>query len=685
MSQTQPRIFISGSPFFNNYYLSKNTNELTWTAISKIENILKINKIVSATDNHKIFGRSHLLIWTGKSQLELYEKEKETKIFKIENEQIKDIQCGDGHYLILTKSGKVYSLSNYNYYDYQKIEEYSKIPLEDFKESQLSEIVPVPFFNNKKNNCKVKSLAMCYQTNYFLCYNGKLYGNGYNKNGYLGDKTTKSKNKPCIIFEDVKRVFGGMGAQHFFFITKKSRELFSCGYNLFGQCSIGKTKNKLNSPQKVPDWNANDILEIHCFAKHTILITKDGKTYSCGSGESNGIGEYAFFFQEIPKLKNKKPIKVTGGKSITLYLSTEKKLYGWGFSSNKTNRSYKKINTDNYWLQPRKIHLPDVFENNLIPFDCSCGIDDLIYLYPNYVNILKQDLKLLFRSKKYCDSKLIIFKDNKKEKEKTSEIVIPIHRLIVELRTRLKIEQIGKIFNEKRYNKKEINLFLQWIYYDEINFKILNFLQKAFKALKLTFPPQNSLEKDLLKLYNDNESKDFSIYVEKKTFTNQKNRKQNKNKKRKENEKIMETNVGNEKPTIGEEQDKNKQNKKINKINEEKEYERIKVHKLILLTRSKLFSDMFDNLNEEEKNINQIRDYTGKSKDSIEILMKYFYTDKMDLNENELFKIDPELIFEELEDSIEYYQLNENGNLIEELNQIKNKQNVLKMHQYLYY
>ncbi|KAJ6250059.1 hypothetical protein M0813_16431 [Anaeramoeba flamelloides] len=75
---------------------------------------------------------------------------------------------------------------------------------------------------------------------------------------------------------------------------------------------------------------------------------------------------------------------------------------------------------------------------------------------------------------------------------------------------------------------------------------------------------------------------------------------------------------------------------------------------------------MFENITEESKSV---KDYSGKSIESIEILIKYFYTEKIELTADH----DPLLIIEELEDSIEYYQLNENSNILSQLNEIKIK------------
>ncbi|KAJ6235418.1 hypothetical protein M0813_28611 [Anaeramoeba flamelloides] len=71
---------------------------------------------------------------------------------------------------------------------------------------------------------------------------------------------------------------------------------------------------------------------------------------------------------------------------------------------------------------------------------------------------------------------------------------------------------------------------------------------------------------------------------------------------------------------------------------------------------------MFDYVNEKD-NTNKVQDYTNKSIKSLKILIKYFYTNSIELTTNQ----DPKLIVDELSDAVEYYQLNDQCNLENEL------------------
>ncbi|KAJ6235547.1 speckle-type poz protein [Anaeramoeba flamelloides] len=121
---------------------------------------------------------------------------------------------------------------------------------------------------------------------------------------------------------------------------------------------------------------------------------------------------------------------------------------------------------------------------------------------------------------------------------------------------------------------------------------------------------------DLSNLYKDNNSKDFTIKI---------------------------------KEELSDESSDESSNESFN--------ESIKVHKIILLIRSELFRNMFNSI--EDKNITSIFDYSGKSYETLKCLINYFYTDKLVIKDGD----DPDLICEELEDAIEYFQLNIKSNL----------------------
>ncbi|KAJ6236997.1 btk-binding protein-related [Anaeramoeba flamelloides] len=573
-----------------------------WNKIS-LKKTQTIKKIVCASDFN-----FHFLVWKKPNKLEFYEKDKKKRKCQLpKNETIKDIDSSHYTYQILTESGKVWSLANKN--------AYKEVPLLDADQSTFEEIRPVTFFEEKK--LFVNSLAMGSASCYYLCNGDQLYASGSNAFGQLGldQKIGDQELMPVYVRDKVTKIFG-TDAMNFFFITSKPDLLYGCGNNTYEQLGIGSTVSQ-SIPTAVKNIKGSEILTVSSSYTHSTLITKKGQTFGCGHWRKNGIGAGKTIFTLIPQLKEKKAVQLATGRNRTLVLTNQNELYGWGRLDNlfPTNKS----NNNNNQNIPTKISLPGFFTNYLGSKDMiqiAIG-SKLCFIYLDFKNTLSQDLRLLFETKKFCDCEI-----------GTLGTQIPVHKNLIECRTKLTIDQIqNKLFVEKSINKEQTLSFLKWIYSDEIS--EIEKLEQTFNLLELAFPPSvdNTLEKDIAQLYKDDDSKDFKILVK-----------------------------------IDDQEDNE------NKENEEGNYEEIPVHKFILYARSGLFRAMFDYVNEKE-NTNKIQDYTHKSIKSLEILIKYFYTNSIELTANQ----DPELIVDELSDAVEYYQLNDQCNLDSELLKIKNQ------------
>ncbi|KAJ3424636.1 hypothetical protein M0812_29359 [Anaeramoeba flamelloides] len=589
---SKPKIYLFATKKFERF-CSKNQLPL-WSEVDKIEEPELVKKVVITLE--------HFLVWKTTGTLQLYRNlvSKALEYKLPNNEMIKDIHAGYQSFLILTECGKVYSIAELN--------NYKEIPMIDPRKSKWNLIRPVPFF--EENNLFVESITMGGGTNYFLCKGNKLYTNGYNSYGQLLNGTKIDNQLPIHVCDNVDRVFSGVHSIHCF-LTKTSGELFACGYNDNGQLGTGNVSHQ-NNLVEVIKWKSSDITDIYCSFNASLLLSKEGKLYSCGESRLTGTRTQSKVFTEIPSLQDHTFTKIQGGENFFFAQTSEYELYGWGLTPNLFPN--QKI-TIELLQEPIKITLPTYFVDNKIHFTISTGSKG-IFVYSESLNSLHEDFKKLFESKRYCDSIIVVSNKDK----------IPCHKLIIELRTNLKIEQIQNIFNQKNFTCEEINCFLQYVYYDyQSN---TEFVKKIFKSLNLNYPNENNLVSDLLKLYKNEESKDFNILV------------------------------AEDNDEVGEEEEQ-----------EEDIFEEIPVHKLILLTRSGLFREMFENINEKEQNTNQIKDYSGKTIESLELLIKYFYTNSIKLTADD----DPELVVEELGDATEYYQLSEASNLKLELDKIKSQ------------
>ncbi|KAJ6226980.1 btk-binding protein-related [Anaeramoeba flamelloides] len=592
-------LYITGfKKVFSFLTQEKNNNLPKWTE-SKIKKTQTIKKIVSGNP-------PNFLVWKKPNKLEFYQKDSEKRKYQLpKKEKIKDIVSSFQTYQILTESGKVWSLANEN--------RFKEVPLLDADQSTFEKISPITFFQEKK--LFVNSLVMGFTSCYYLCNGDQLYASGSNSQGRLGIGKSKGlKPLPVYVQDKVSKIFAGSHSSSFFFTTSQPDLLYSCGNNRDGELGIGSTVDQ-STPTVVQNFKGSEILTVSSGYYHSILITQKGQTYSCGYQRTNGHGVQKTIFTLIPQLKEKKAVQLSTGSTQTLVLTDQNELYGWGFNED----FYYPTDESNSSKFPTKISLPGFFTNYLESKDLiriACG-SNISFLYLDFKNTLSQDLRILFHSKKFCDCEIGNLKNQ-----------TPVHKALIEFRTKLTIDQIQKkLFGEKKSINKEQTLdFLKWVYYDEISDKDINKLEQTFNLLKLTYPPSvdNTLEKDIAQLYKDDDSKDFKIMVK-----------------------------------IEEDDQEDDEDKEGN-------YEEIPVHKFILLARSGLFRSMFDYVNEKE-NLNKVQDYTNKSIESLKILIKYFYTNSIELKTNQ----DPKFIVDELSDAVEYYQLNDQCNLESELLKIK--------------
>ncbi|KAJ3427999.1 hypothetical protein M0812_25630 [Anaeramoeba flamelloides] len=256
---------------------------------------------------------------------------------------------------------------------------------------------------------------------------------------------------------------------------------------------------------------------------------------------------------------------------------------------------------------PIKIKIPDY--NRINPL----GIGNGVYSIPIFTvsgTSLAKDFLNLYESQEFTDFEINGFK---------------IHKYFVEFRLDSSIEKIQQIL--KKYSKEETNIFLIWLYSGlRRNSQLVNTICSQFGIQK---PELKKLKDDLKKLYKEEETKDFKILVQ-----------------------------------------------DVDDLDDENEYEdeddayfeEIPVHKFILLARSGLFRELFKNISKKENEIsNSVKDYSKKSIESLEILIRYFYNDDIELTADD----DPQLVFDELSDAAEYYQLSENNNFNSLLELIK--------------
>ncbi|KAJ6230142.1 hypothetical protein M0813_07131 [Anaeramoeba flamelloides] len=415
-----------------------------------------------------------------------------------------------------------------------------------------------------------------------------------------------------------------------FFLNKTTNILFGCGDSSDGK--LGKPEIT-ESNAKIQKLHENVANVFGGYSDHTLMMKTDGKLYGFGFNQDGqlGLGHKDNVFQPT-QIKLEFPVedisKIRLASRLTSILTNDGKLYVTGnnlitgLGSNLTE--FKQY--------------PQFKNNNTIIKDIDCGSDLFVILtqdneiwvqgaFYDFIsknssviskiqtgNNLTNDLSS-FNQIKCCDENLIyfFFESNSYLSQDLEKLLkngyfsdcniqdIPVHKILIETRIGKTFDLIKK-YLESNCKLNEIQDLLKWIYCDEmINSKrtneILNHfgIQKAQKTKLLT--------NDLKQLLFDEQTSDFKLVVK------------------------------------NEEDD------------DEDEEEELYIHKFILAARSGLFLNMFQNI---EENLQKVKDYSGKSLETIELLISFLYTDELPITAD----TEQEFIKEEFEDIVEYYQLN---------------------------
>lgn len=136
--------------------------------------------------------------------------------------------------------------------------------------------------NEDINPCKIKQIAGGYGHTMILMKSGELWSCGYNNYGQLGlgSKTTQKTFTYCL--KNVEFVACGY---NFTFVIKTDGTLWSCGRNNKGQLGLGNTTD-INYFEQV----TSDVKFVSCGYDFTYIIKNDGTLWSCGDGTDYKTG-----------------------------------------------------------------------------------------------------------------------------------------------------------------------------------------------------------------------------------------------------------------------------------------------------------------------------------------------------------------------------------------------------------
>ncbi|KAJ3434033.1 ribonuclease mrp protein subunit snm1 [Anaeramoeba flamelloides] len=239
---------------------------------------------------------------------------------------------------------------------------------------------------------------------------------------------------------------------------------------------------------------------------------------------------------------------------------------------------------------------------------------------------------------------------------------LPFNSFLLKIRTKMNPKDIKNDIEKSNCSQINLNYFLHWVYGDDTLYWTQP-VNEVFGVIGFRSDLTN-IAKDLENCLKNN-LVDFDFYIK---MNNHKKQQENENKNENENENENKNENKNEKEKeIEKEIEKEKEietNKhQQNKTKNIQKKDQIYFHKIIFWARSKMFRLFVENINQE---INYYTDYTNSSYNSLIVLRNFFYTNKFILTAD----VDPLLLYDELKDVDEYYQIRNSNNFKAKLKQL---------------
>ena len=163
---------------------------------------------------------------------------------------------------------------------------------------------------------------------------------------YVKDSDIRLKgDQASEVLDNIKAI--GCGAYHTFAITVGDR-VYSCGLNNYSQLGLGDTDTR-PLLHEVTALRDKGVVMARGGVHHSCVLTRDGKLYSFGRGDSGQLGVSEFenkapgafstaplevTFPSTGKGVSSEPVKVTSiacGGNHNLALTSRNDVYSWGY------------------------------------------------------------------------------------------------------------------------------------------------------------------------------------------------------------------------------------------------------------------------------------------------------------------------------------------------------------------
>ncbi|XP_031387743.1 ultraviolet-B receptor UVR8-like isoform X2 [Punica granatum] len=165
---------------------------------------------------------------------------------------------------------------------------------------------------------------------------GEVQSWGRNQNGQLGLGTTEDSLLPQKMhaFQGMRIKMVAAGAEHTAAVTEDG-ELYGWGWGRYGNLGLGDRNDRL-FPVKVSAVYGEKMVMVACGWRHTISVSASGGLYTFGWSKYGQLGHGDFEDHLVPHkleaLSGSFISQISGGWRHTMALTSDGKLYGWGWN-----------------------------------------------------------------------------------------------------------------------------------------------------------------------------------------------------------------------------------------------------------------------------------------------------------------------------------------------------------------
>ena len=191
-----------------------------------------------------------------------------------------------------------------------------------------------PFPTSIANLPKIK-LVSC-GSSFTVCVDceGSMWSFGTNSYGELGTGNTAhiNINTPQKI-QDIPPILSvACGTNHTLIITNDSN-LWSCGFNNYGQLCLANNNQQVSKPQKTSNEN---IIKVSAGGNHTLFQNNKGEIFGCGCNKNGEVALGTFTsLSMVTLIPNLPPniVKFVCGRNQNLFLDSEGNVFSVGGNS----------------------------------------------------------------------------------------------------------------------------------------------------------------------------------------------------------------------------------------------------------------------------------------------------------------------------------------------------------------